>query len=262
MRPQPTDVLHAAARPVPAEKTPPGARVLLAGATGALGEAMVTRLSSSLRVLSLSVMVREPMAMSMRRVRDLRVTGVDPALWPLAPADEGWILMDPPRLFHGREKALLAVEPDALKPLADWMRRCGVRRLTVVLPHHQGRLPEAIKRGLATRDEQAVAAMGFDTVVLLRSAQPGPRGAVAGGWPARLAAGMLGVLQYLVPANQKPVRAEGVARVAGCAHDLAPPGIHVAAPELVWAAAAEPDPAPRLTRWLQRLGEAGDNHLS
>ena len=31
---------------------------------------------------------------------------------------------------------------------------------------------------------------------------------------ARLAASMLGVLHYLVPTNQKPVRADGVARVA------------------------------------------------
>lgn len=261
MRLEATDVLQAANRPV-ASPLARGPHVLLAGATGALGEAMVTRLASSSAVRLLSVLVREPMVMSLRRVEDLHVVGDDPMHWPLKPADDGWILMDPPRLFHGREKAMLAVQPAELKAIAEWMRRCGVRRLVVVLPHQQGRLPEAIKRGLATRDEQAVAAMGFDTVLLLRSAQPGPRAAAAGGFLARLAASMLGVLHYLVPSNQKPVLAEGVAKVASCALELAPPGIHVAAPELVWAAASAPDPFPLLNCWLLRMGEPGDNRMS
>ena len=222
---------------------------------------MVTRLASSSAVRLLSVLVREPMVMSLRRVKELHLIGDEPAHWPVKPADDGWILMDPPRLFHGREKAMLAVQPAELRQMAEWMRRCGVRRLVVVLPHQQGRLPEAIKRGLATLDEQAVAAMGFDTVIFLRSAQPGPSAAGEGSLLARLAASMLGVLHYLVPSNQKPVRADGVARVAACALELAPPGIHVAAPELVWAAASAPDPEPLLEAWLHRTGEPGDNRL-
>lgn len=261
MRLEPGDVLQAANRPI-GSPSARGPHVLLAGATGALGEAMVTRLASSSAVRRLSVLVREPMVMGLRRVHDLQLIGDDPANWPIDPADEGWILMDPPRLFHGREKAMLAVQPTELRPIASWMRRCGVRRLVVVLPHQQGRLPEAIKRGLATLDEQAVAAMGFDTVLLMRSAQPGPRASAAGGFLHRLAAGMLGVLHYLVPSNQKPVRAEGVARVAACALEMAPPGIHVAAPELVWAAAAAPDPVPLLSPWLLRTGARGDNRMS
>jgi hypothetical protein len=261
MRLAPTDVLQAANRPI-GSTSARGSHVLLAGATGALGEAMVTRLASSSAVRLLSVLVREPMVMSLRRVKDLQLIGDDPAHWPLTSADEGWILMDPPRLFHGRERAMLAVQPAEFRSIAVWMRRCGVRRVVVVLPHQQGRLPEAIKRGLATLDEQAVAAMGFDTVLLMRSAQPGPRASASGGFLHRLAAGMLGVLHYLVPSNQKPVRAEGVARVAACALDMAPPGIHVAAPELVWAAAAAPDPAPLLGPWLLRAAPPGDNRMS
>ncbi|MGE0097166.1 MAG: hypothetical protein AB7S86_02360 [Hydrogenophaga sp.] len=261
MRLETTDVLQAVNRPSPLASAR-GSHVLLAGATGALGEAMVTRLASSSAVRLLSVVVREPMVMSLRRVKDLHVLGDDPARWPVKPAEEGWILMDPPRLFHGREKAMLAVQPEGLRPLAAWMRRCGVSRLVVVLPHQQGRLPEAIKRGLATLDEQAVVAMGFGTVLLLRSAQPGPRVAAAGSFLNRLAAGLLGALHYLVPSNQKPVRAEGVARVATIALKLAPPGIHVAAPELVWAAASAPDPEPLLSQWLHRLGTTGDNRQS
>ena len=123
MRLEPTDVLQAAHRPIVAPSAR-GPHVLLAGATGALGEAMVTHLASSSAVRLLSVLVREPMVMSLRRVKDLQLIGNDPAQWPIKPADDGWILMDPPRLFHGREKAMLAVQPGELRPIAAWMRRC------------------------------------------------------------------------------------------------------------------------------------------
>ena len=41
--------------------------------------------------------------------------------------------------------------------LAQWLKRCGVHTL-VVVPHAQGRLPDAVKRGLANLDEHALAA--------------------------------------------------------------------------------------------------------
>ena len=64
---QPADVLQAANRPVVSSTSVRSSHVLLAGATGALGEAMVTRLASSAAVRLLSVLVREPMVMGMRR---------------------------------------------------------------------------------------------------------------------------------------------------------------------------------------------------
>ena len=60
-----------------------------------------------------------------------------------------------PRLFYDRERALWTPGPGQLLPLAEWMHRSGVRTLVVVTPHAPGRLPEAIKRGLAS--EQTIA---------------------------------------------------------------------------------------------------------
>jgi hypothetical protein len=40
-----------------------------------------------------------------------------------------------------------------------------------------------------------------------------------------------------VPSSEQPVRAAKVAELVSVALELAPPGIHIAAPELVWRAA-------------------------
>lgn len=231
---RPEHALRAALRPASASAA--RARVLVAGATGATGEAMLTQLASSPRVAEVGVLLQQPVTVAMRHVRGLLVEPQCAHPWPLHPADEGVVLFDPPRLFHGREKALLPIDPGQLPMVAQWMQRCGVRRLMVVMPHAQGRLPEALKRGLANLDEQAVAAMGFDTLLFVRSAQA-PARAGAGHALHRLAGAMLGVLHHLVPARQKPVSAARVARFADALLALAPPGVHVVAPEQVWEAA-------------------------
>jgi hypothetical protein len=40
----------------------------------------------------------------------------------------------------------------------------------------------------------------------------------------------------MVPPSEQPARASKVAELVDVALDLAPPGVHVAAPELVWHA--------------------------
>lgn len=252
---RPEHALRAALRPVPAGPRP--VRVLVAGATGAIGEAMLTQLASSPRVAQVGVLLQQPVTVAMRHVRGLLVEPQCAHPWPVHPADEGVVLFDPPRPFHGREKALLPIEPGQLPAVAQWMHRCGVRRLMVVMPHAQGRLPDALKRGLANLDEQAVAAMGFDTVLFVRSARAPERGG-AGHPLQRLAGAMLGVLHHLVPARQKPVSAARVARFADALLADAPPGLHVVAPEQVWAV-AQGDVDAALAHWRQGLPVPRDN---
>ena len=56
-------------------------------------------------------------------------------------------------------------------------------------------------------------------------------------------------LRYRVPATEQPVRALKVSQFLAIALELAPPGIHVAAPETVWRA-AQGDMRAAVSQWL------------
>lgn len=243
----PLQVLHAAERPVAGAAPLP--RLLIAGATGALGSEVVRRLAGSGRFAHTQVLAREPLREGLRAVRTTLVPGDDPPAWPAAAADVAVVLFDPPRLFHDRERALWTPAPSHLPALAAWLHASGVRTVAVVLPHAPGRLPEALKRGLASLDEHTVAAQGFDRLLILRSARK-PGAEPAGSLPVRLASGMPGVLRYMVPTRDQPVRAACVADLLAHALRLAPPGIHVATPEQVWQA-AQGDAEGVARQWLQ-----------
>jgi hypothetical protein len=245
MQPGPIQVLQAANRPLPAVRKP---RLLIAGATGTLGNEVLRRLVGLQQFEAAQVLAREPITAGLRGVAATVVASDAPAGWEPAAADTGVIMFDPPRLFHDRERALWTPRPEQLPDLARWMRASGVTTLAVVLPHAQGRLPEALKRGLAGLDEQAVAALGFDRLLIVRSAQkPGP--AAAPGFLPAFAHWMLSVFKFMVPSSEQPVRAVKVAEFVAVSLQLAPPGIHVAAPELVWRA-AQGDLRGTLRQWL------------
>lgn len=245
MRQDPLHVLQAASRPMPSVDKP---RLLIAGATGVLGNEVLRRLVGSGDFSLTQVLAREPITPGLRGVRTTLVASDAPQEWPLAPADVAVVLFDPPRMFYERERALWTPQPAQLLPLARWLRAGGVRTLAIVLPHAPGQLPEALKRGLATLDEQAIAALGFERLLLLRSAQkpPPPRHAHA---LARLAHWMLGIFKYMVPSSEQPVRAAKVAELLAESLRIAPAGIHVAAPDLVWQAAQQ-DVRTVASRWL------------
>lgn len=245
MRSDPLQVLQAASRGAPSADKP---RLLIAGATGVLGYEVLRRLAGSSRFGQTQVLAREPITAGLRGVRVTLVPSDDPRDWPAAPADVGVILFDPPRMFYQRERALWTPAPPQLPALARWLRAGGVHTLAIVLPHAPGQLPGALKRGMATLDEQAVAALGFDRLLILRSAQK-PGQLRHASVPARLAHWMLGIFKYMVPSREQPVRAAKVAELLAEALRVAPPGIHVAAPELVWEAAQQ-DVRQVARRWL------------
>ncbi|MDL9999942.1 hypothetical protein QTI24_15090 [Variovorax sp. J22P240] len=234
----PLQVLQAAnRRPAPSLAAGDSAGTLLiAGATGALGHELVRRLAGRHRFDHTRVLAREPIRDGLPGVETVVTPSTPIAQWPVLKADTALILFEPPRLYYDRERALWTPEPAQLPALAAWLRECGVQTLAVVQPHAQGRLPEALKRGLASLDEQAVVALGIDRVILVRSAQkPAPERLAN---PAeRLAAWMLSIGRFMVPASEQPVRASKVAELVDVALRIAPPGVHVAAPELVWRAA-------------------------
>lgn len=223
-------------------------RLVIAGATGVLGNEVLRRLVGLGQFGAAQVLAREPITAGLRGVGTTVVPSGDPATWPPGSADTGIVLFDPPRLFYDRERALWTPAPEQLPALAGWMRRSGVRTLAVVLPHAQGRLPEALKRGLASLDEHAVAAAGFERLLIVRSAdKPQPPG--GRGWLHGLARWMFSIFKYMVPSSEQPVRSVKVAEFVAVALQLAPPGIHVAAPETVWRA-AQGDLRQAVRKWL------------
>ena len=251
----PRAALSMLARPTPAPGTARGTLVI-AGATGVLGAAVLHRLVGMQRHAHTHVLALTAMTDGLRGVSALVLPegsaapwqaagrgapavaqgGADVARWPLAPADSAVVLFDPPRLFHGRERALFTPTPELLPDLARWLRRCGVRTLAVVQPHAPASLPQSLQRGLASLDEQAVAAAGFERLLIVRSpVKPGAAPAAAT-LPRRVAAWMLSTLRYMVPGSEQPVRAVRVAAFVDQALQLLPQGTWVAPPELVWRA--------------------------
>ena len=198
------------ARPVPRPRR--AGTLLIAGATGALGNEVVRRLagSASLRAHARAGARAHPDGLrgvetragaGRRRSRSGRALAADVGAGPVRAAAA---------VLRPRARAVDAASPAQLPALARWLRACGVRTLAVVQPHAQGRLPEALKRGLASLDEQAVAALGFERVLLVRSAQK--PAAAPRPTPGRAAGGLDAVDRALHGADQ---RAAGARRQGG-----------------------------------------------
>jgi hypothetical protein len=167
--------------------------------------------------------------------------------------DVAFLVFERERHSNGRDDAFFRPEPDQLVSLAQALHAGGVRRLLVVVPHSPALLPHALKAGLASLDEGAVAALGFEHLLFLRAAQTGP--ATLGRSPAqRLANWWLSQLQWMIPPREQPLRAVRLAQLAVQLAQLlpqAPPGTRVLPPELLWQAAQGDAPAV-LAPWLAR----------
>jgi len=224
--------------------------VLVAGGGGALGSALLEQLLAGRHFSQVSVLVTQPLQAALR--------GLVPVMWhgaQVAAASLGHtavVVFDRERGANGREEAFFKPQPEQLAALAASLKARGVRHLLVVMPHAQATLPHALKRGLASLDEHAVATLGFEHLVFMRSAQAPSQ--VRHAHPAqRLAHWMLSQLQMMVPQREQPVRAQKVAQFA--AHLAAqlptsPPGTRVVPPEVVWEAAQASNIGAVAARWL------------
>ncbi len=256
----PLQALRSALRPA-AAALPVKPGLLVAGATGALGSEVLRRLAGSGRFAQTQVLAREPMSTALAQVAIVLAGGDDISAWRLCPAPvhTGVVMFEPPRLYHDRERALWTPEPAQLPALAQWFRRCGAQTLVVVLPHAQGSLPQALRNGLASIDEQLVAALGFERVLLLRSAQK-PRAPAGRPVLEKLAAWMLSVMTYMIPASSLPVRPTRLAEFVDAVLRVLPAGTHVAGPELLWQAGQAADMQGVIQAWLNT--DASNKELS
>ncbi len=230
--------------------------VLVAGGAGALGSAVLEALLASRGFAHVKVLATRALTVAVPGLAPVVVDAFDRAAEPAGDpiADLAVIVFDRERHANGRELAFVRPQPHDLPMLARWLHARGARHLIVVLPHSPAGLPDALKQGLANLDEQATAALGFEHLVFVRSAQK-PDSARAVQWLQRLADGVLAQLQMMVASPNQPVRA---AKVAQFVRELATqlpasaPGTRVAPPELVWQTSQTQDPRALVQAWLAR----------
>jgi hypothetical protein len=248
----PTQALSAAARRSP-RAARSARRVLVLGGAGSLGSAVVDSLLGAGRFDRVGVAVLQPVSPALR---GLVAVDADDVAWQRFGADTAVIVFDRERHANGRDAAFVRPRPDELPALARRLQALGLRQLIVAQPHAAALLPQALQRGLASLDEGAVAALGFEHLVFMRMAQGSSEGAGGLSAPQRLARWMLAQLHWMMPQSEQPVRAATVARVvAALAVQLpnARPGTRVLPPALLWHAAQASDAAVLVERWLDGL---------
>jgi hypothetical protein len=228
--------------------------LLVVGGGGALGSAVLERALGCGRFAHVRVLATRGLRVAMHGLEPLIADSFDdaPAAGAAPIAQTALIVFDRERHANGRELAFVRPQPDALPALARWLRQRGLKHVVIVLPHDVASLPQALKAGLANLDEHAVAALGFDHLVFVRSAQA-PPDARAGQWLQRLANGVLAQMRIMVAASNQPVRAQRVAQFAvelAASLPASAPGTRIVPPELVWLAAQQRDGGPLVKAWL------------
>lgn len=244
--------LRGALSPSPGRPASTPQRLLIAGAGGALGRAVLERALAGGRHAAVTVLTRAPLQPGMRGLRTLPHAAGDTAA---IQGDVALIVFDRGRDFFGRDQAYHLPEPAELPTLAARLRAGGVHTLAVVCPTAPALLPQALQHGLAGLDEQAVARLGFQRLLFVRPAQEAPRQSLPRR-AERLARWMLSQLHYMIPTREQPVRAESVAAFVFEVLEQwpgsgAPPGTRVAGAPLVWAAAQAEGPRGVVAQWLR-----------
>ncbi len=243
--------------PKPPRTTAAPRRALVVGASGALGAAVLEHLLAAQRFERVGALVDQP---------------IQPAVHAFAPvqadamaafgADSALIVFDRQRAANGREAAFVKPEPHTLPILARQLHSAGVRHLIVVVPHTPSLLPMALQQGLASLDEAAVAALGFEQLVFMRMAQ-NERATPGLDAPRRLARWMLSQLHWMVPQREQPVRIDTVAKVAAAiavASAEASSATRVVPAALLWQAAQQRDVQALVHHWLSPA-HASDGRL-
>jgi hypothetical protein len=259
------DLTHHALRAGHTAASPAGRlpAVLLAGGGGTLGAAVLEGLLGSRAFAPVKVLAATDFGATIAGLLPLPFDAGELDIAPLpgsAPlADLGVVVFDRERHANGRDAAFHRPLPQQLPRLARWLYARGLRDLLVVMPHAAASLPAALRAGLASLDEQALASTGFERLVLLRSAAAPAHSSALG--LQRLADLVLAQLRFMVPQNLQPVRAAKIAQLAVAIARQLPasrPATRVMPPELVWQAAQCADPAGLAQAWLrdQALPEA------
>lgn len=228
---------------------------LVVGAGGRLGSALLAEALVAGRFQRVAAVASAAVASSLRGLELLPESALRAG--DARAAEVAFVVFERERHSNGRDDAFLQPDPDELPAIARTLRAAGVRRLVVVVPHAPMLLPQALRHGFASRAESEVAALGFEQLVFVRSAQFALPDR-AGSWLRRFAAWWLSQLKLMVPRREQPVLADRLAAFAVALArrlPLAPTGTRVVPAEVVWQA-AQGDADAVIDAWL--LAPAAD----
>ena len=202
--------------------------VLLAGATGLIGHALLALLLDSPRIARVHVLLRRDVPELPTHPKLLRHLVDFDRLPALPPVDDVFIALGTTIKVAGSQAAFRRVDFDAVVNTARAGRACGARRLLVVSALGADAGSRVFYNRVKGEMQQAVTALGYESVVI---AQPsllmGNRTAL--GQPVRpgeeWAARLMGPLMRWVPRSVRPIAAEAVARAMLQAAFDARPGV-------------------------------------
>lgn len=199
--------------------------VLLAGATGLVGREILALLLADRGVAAVHTLGRRapptPHARLHHHGSDLR------SITALPPLDSAFIALGTTIKVAGSQQAFRAVDHDAVLAVARAARAAGARRLGLVSAMGADAHSRVFYSRVKGEAEDAVAALGFETLVLARpSLLIGDRAAMQ--QPTRrgetMAAVLSAALRPLIPANYRAIQARDVAHALVAAVARGAPG--------------------------------------
>ena len=149
----------------------PGARVVVAGASGLIGRALLARLAGDVRVGSVTALVRRPTALG-RQPASVQPLVVDHGALgqrqPLPAADWAFCALGTTIQTAGSQAAFRAVDVDAVLAFALAARAAGATRLGLVSAMGADVRSRVFYNRCKGEVEQALAAQGWPQLVVAR----------------------------------------------------------------------------------------------
>jgi len=197
--------------------------VLVAGATGLVGQALIETLLSGSAVGNVHALVRAEQPHWKRRTGVMQhVVSYPSGLGALPHADDAYCCLGTTIKTAGSQAAFRAVDFDAVVAFARAARAAGATRIAIVSALGASASSRVFYNRVKGEAEQAVHALGFATLVIARpSLLLGDRGTFR--WVEQVGK----VAGVLAPARWRPVAAESVARALIAAARRDEPGVRI-----------------------------------
>jgi hypothetical protein len=222
---EPTSVLQAErAAPAPSSARGRG-RVLVAGAVGRLGEALLNEVIGRGGYADVVALAERDATMSL----GLRGLSLAP-LHALPPIDAVCIARSDPdapgaRSFHGRDAPFALVDTLAMPRIAAAAAAAGARRLVLIHPLPAWQQLSRLHLGLAGEAELQMAQMPFESVTVLRPLLQS--GSAAGSLLQRIANVYMSLQFLMMPRSMPTLTSPQIARVAVDVLRQPEPGVRI-----------------------------------